>query len=237
MHLPEDIGRCDSVDISWDSQAEVPVDILGVVPAGQSFEIANVTDSSTSFDWTANVRSGTQVMFVAGDKDGLGTGGSSDVMQISEGDSDSCINDNTPSSTTGDAAGEVSSTTQGQADTQTAGGYAGGSTGIVTTDNTGSTVTIGGTITTDSSGSVYTVVGSTGVITTTDNAGSTVTIGATTPIVTTDTIGSGSSTFPGSGGGTVTGSSNNRYISLHFLFLDWISLNHNSVCPTACTTN
>ncbi|EJD01128.1 uncharacterized protein FOMMEDRAFT_147749 [Fomitiporia mediterranea MF3/22] len=187
LFLPQDIGQCDSIDISWGSQAQDPVDILGVIPAGQSFEIANVTDSSTSLQWTADVRSGTQIMFVAGDKDGLGTGGSSDVMKVSNGNSDSCINNNSPSSTSGAAAGGVSSTAQGQP----AGGTTGRGTLVVTTDNVGSTVTVGGTVTTDGSGSTTTIIGSTGPITTTDNAGSTVTIaGPGGPITTTDNAGS-----------------------------------------------
>ena len=70
LFLPDSINECASVDISWGSEAQAPVDILGLIPGGQSFEIANVTDSSTSFDWTADVRSGTDVVFVAGDKNG-----------------------------------------------------------------------------------------------------------------------------------------------------------------------
>ncbi|KAL5530698.1 hypothetical protein ACEPAF_6956 [Sanghuangporus sanghuang] len=236
LFLPDDIGQCEPVDISWGSEAEEPVDILGLIPGGESFEIAHVTNNtSTSLQWTADLHSGTQIMFVAGDRDGLGTGGSSDVMNISEGNDDSCINDTSPSSTSGPAAGGVSSVTQDQGGKPTSGSDGGagtnangGSIPITTADNVGSTVTIGGTITTDGSGSTYTVIGSTGPVITTDNSGSTTTMaGPAGPITTTDntgstvTIGDGGSTggsfpgssnsgFPGSGGGTVTGPINNN---------------------------
>ncbi|KAL5527360.1 hypothetical protein ACEPAG_6151 [Sanghuangporus baumii] len=232
LFLPDDIGQCEPVEISWGSEAEKLVDILGLIPGGESFEIANVIDTSTSLQWTADLRSGTQIVFVAGDRGGLGTGGSSDVMNISEGNDDNCINDTSPSSTNGPAAGGVSSTTQSQGGSPTSGsdggaGTNGGSIPILTTDNVGSTVTIGGTITTDGSGSTYIVIGSTGLVTTTDNSGSTTIIaGPAGPITTTDNAGStvtlggagstggsfpGSSNsgFPGSGGGTVTGPPNN----------------------------
>ncbi|KAL5508280.1 hypothetical protein ACEPAH_5899 [Sanghuangporus vaninii] len=233
LFLPDDIGQCETVDISWGSEAEEPVDILGLIPGGESFGIANVADTSTSLQWTADLRSGTQIMFVAGDRDGLGTGGSSDIMNISEGNDDSCINDTSPSSTNDPATGGVSSTTQDQGGNPTSGSHGGaetngGSIPITTTDNVGSTATIGGTITTDGSGSTYTIIGSNGPVTTTDNSGSTTTMaGPAGPMTTTDntgstvTIGGGGSTggnfpgssnsgFPGSGGGTVTGPSNNR---------------------------
>lgn len=234
LFLPGDIGQCDSIDISWGLEAEEPVDILGVIPGGQSFEIANISDGSTSLQWTADVRAGTQIMLVAGDRDGLGTGGSSDVTNISEGSGDSCINDSAPGSTAGSPAGGVSSVSQGQDGHPTSGsgsGSGGGSSSnggnilITTTDNVGSAVTIGGSIATDASGSTYTVSGQ---VTTTNSLGSTITVANPAgPIAATDNAGStvsvgggsssgaanpGSSTsgFPGSGGGTVTGPPENR---------------------------
>jgi hypothetical protein len=70
LFLPDSISQCSSASLSWGSGAQAPVDILGLIPGGQSFEIANVSDSSTSTSWTANVRSGTDILFVAGDKNG-----------------------------------------------------------------------------------------------------------------------------------------------------------------------
>ena len=70
LFFPSSVSQCASVDISWGSGAQSPVDVLGLIPGGQSFEITSVTDSSTSFTWKADVRSGTDVVFVAGDKNG-----------------------------------------------------------------------------------------------------------------------------------------------------------------------
>lgn len=69
LFLPNTVNQCGSVDISWGTGAQGAVSILGLIPGGQSFEIASVS-GSTSFDWTADVRSGTDVVFVAGDQNG-----------------------------------------------------------------------------------------------------------------------------------------------------------------------
>ena len=106
FYLPEAINQCDQVDISWQSNAEGFVDILGLIPGGQSTEIACVLDHSTSYAWTANIRLGTDMLFVVGDNDGLGSGGSSDIVNIGNGTSD-CINNGSPSSTLTHAAGSV----------------------------------------------------------------------------------------------------------------------------------
>ena len=111
FYLPEAINQCDQVDISWQSNAEGFVDILGLIPGGQSTEIACVLDHSTSYAWTANIRLGTDMLFVVGDNDGLGSGGSSDIVNIGDGTSD-CINNGSPSSTLTHAAGSVLSTSQ-----------------------------------------------------------------------------------------------------------------------------
>ena len=64
--------------------------------------------STTGFDWTPNVRTGTSIILVAGDDNGVGSGGSVNtaVGNNPNGD-DSCISGNSPSSTPGPAAGAV----------------------------------------------------------------------------------------------------------------------------------
>lgn len=209
--LPSDIGQCDSVDLSWQSNAEDPVDLLGLIPGGQSFEIANITDGSTTFDWTVDVPSGQDIVLVAGDKDGLGTGGSSDVIQVENG-SDDCINDSSPSSTTGPAAGGVSTAQGGGQTGEPAGGPSTGGTQTGTAG--GSTAGNGGTGSpgseptgSPSSGSGGT--GDSGSGTNTGTGGSS-TQGSGNGGGSSNGGGPGSgsgsgSTFPGSGGGTVTG--------------------------------
>ena len=191
------------MDISWQSNAEEPVDILALVPGGQSFEIVNSTDGSTSYTWQANIRQGQEVMLVAGDKDGLGTGGSTDVMEVEGGD-DSCINDNSPSSTAGPAAGGVStgSGAQSTASSEPPGSGNAGSGGS-TVPASGQSSSAGSTGQGQGSGSE--TGGGAGRPTTTGGAHGGSSEGQ--PGQTGSLPGQGqSTTVPGSSGGTVTGS-------------------------------
>ncbi|KAH8113233.1 hypothetical protein DFH11DRAFT_1510724 [Phellopilus nigrolimitatus] len=216
LFLPDDIDQCESVDVSWQPDAEDPVDVLALIPGGQSFEVANVSDGSTSIDWTADVRSGTNVLFVAGDKDGLGSGGSSDVVKIGNGD-DGCIDNSSPSSTSGAAAGGVSTSSEGQiGSTGTAGGGSTSSGDIGATSNSNSDVSDEPTGT--NSGETSPIMSSTGGSSGGTNSPSgTDTEGGSTGSSTSNGHSSsiGGSNFPGSGGGTVTGSPNKSDLSRH----------------------
>lgn len=80
----------------------------GLIPGGQSFEIpesqiTTVTSQGTGFSWTPSVRAGSTVILVAGDDRGRGNGGSASFI-VGYGDN-SCLNDNSPSSTPGSPAG------------------------------------------------------------------------------------------------------------------------------------
>jgi hypothetical protein len=85
----------------------------GVIPGGNAFEIpqgpiTDVPQFGRGFDWKCNLRTGTQILFVAGDDRGITTGGSLDtvVANPSNGDS-SCLDETSPSSTPGTPAGGV----------------------------------------------------------------------------------------------------------------------------------
>lgn len=212
LFLPSDIGQCESIDISWQSTAQDPIDILALIPGGQSFLIANITDGADSVDWTADVRKGTDIMFVAGDKDGLGVGGSSDVLEISDSGDDGCINDDSPSSTGEPAAGGVSSTegSGGSAGTATptgTGSGASGGSGASSTGGEGGSNPTGTQSDTVGPGGTGTGVGNP------SSTGSGGTTGGSNPSGTgaggsggnQPGSGPGSTNFPGSGGGTVTG--------------------------------
>ena len=203
--------------LSWGTQAQDPVDILVVIPGGQSTSVGNITDGSTSINWQADIRSGTNIVFVAGDRDGLGSGGSTDVMSVGSGDS-GCINGQSPSSTAGSPVGGVS-TASGEQPIGSGGGSSGGAStdtngGNPTQTNggnpTGTQTPIPQNPTTSENGQPGTGSG--------DNptgsgagGGGTGTEGSNSPG---NTGGpgngqgvnpSGSSDIPGSGGGTVTG--------------------------------
>ncbi|KAG8779311.1 hypothetical protein FRC15_010259, partial [Serendipita sp. 397] len=118
---PSTLTQCSPVHISWDSSPSSPVTVYGVIPQGQSFNLN--ADSRASggrgFDWTVNVRSGTQMFFVVGDSSGSGKGGSSDVTTVRSGSSSRCIDATSPSST--EDAG-VGGTAPLPGSTQTGGG-------------------------------------------------------------------------------------------------------------------
>lgn len=73
---------------------------MGVIPGGESFSIS-VDNGSNTANWSPIcVPAGTGVMLVAGDDRGRGTGGSTYVMVVQNGD-DSCLHgSNTVYSTT-----------------------------------------------------------------------------------------------------------------------------------------
>jgi len=76
---------------SGDSTAEPPVDIFVVVPGGKSFQIAQGDPQNMTFEWTPAIPTGTGVLLIAGDKKGLGTGGSSDILTVGVGSSIGCL--------------------------------------------------------------------------------------------------------------------------------------------------
>lgn len=100
--------QCSPITISWDTPRTPPVTIRGIIPQGQSFDLnaSNHVNGGSSFDWTVNVRSGTPFFFVAGDGNGSGTGGSSDLSYVRSGGS-GCINDSSPSATADAGVGSV----------------------------------------------------------------------------------------------------------------------------------
>jgi hypothetical protein len=104
------LSQCQTIHISWGTPANPPVTIFGVIPQGQSFNLnaASEADGGDVFDWMVNLRSGTQFFFVAGDGNGSGTGGSTDVQSIGSGSS-GCISSTSPSSTPGSGVGSVGS--------------------------------------------------------------------------------------------------------------------------------
>jgi len=80
----------------------------GLIPGGQSFqiprgEITTVDSQGTGFSWIPSVRAGSTVIIAAGDDRGRGNGGSAPFI-VGYGDN-SCLNDNSPSSTPGSPAG------------------------------------------------------------------------------------------------------------------------------------
>jgi len=121
------------VDLSYrrraDEKASGPVSIWGIVPGGDTFDMG-APSSGSGWNWTPNLKEGTRMLIVAGDSNGRGTGGSSDLFTVGGG-SGGCINDDSPSTTAGPPAGQVA------AITATSGGSS-GSSGSSPTSSSGS---------------------------------------------------------------------------------------------------
>lgn len=113
--------ECQATRIWWDNSnntIEGTPSFQGVIPGGQSFivpegSITNVAEEGTGFSWTPSVRAGSTVILVGGDNRALGNAGSSTyIMEINATTNDnSCLNDNSPSSTPGTPAGSYATST------------------------------------------------------------------------------------------------------------------------------
>ena len=193
-------SQCGSFGITWDSTN--PVHIYGIIPGGQSFDLG-APSSGTGFDWTTNVRQGTQMLFL-----GVGqnneNGGSSDITTVGGGSS-GCINAQSPSSTASPAAGGVSTIAQ----------QAPGTASATVTNPAQPSGTAGATASGTGAAGATGTAGATGGATGT--AGGTASPTGGSPTVTTVPTQSGGhgdpnnpsgQITPGSGGGTVTGNPN-----------------------------
>ena len=105
---------------------------FGVIPGGQSFQIAtpsasltNVTDEGTGFNWTPSVRGMTTLILVGGDNRGVGSGGSV-AANVGYGTNqvNNCLSNNSPSSTPGSPAGGTYPTTSSSSSTSNSGSHA-----------------------------------------------------------------------------------------------------------------
>ena len=85
------------------------VNFYGTIPGGTSFAIpqgslSTDNDTGTGFNWTASIAGATNVLLVANDDRGIGSGGSAEFT-IAYASNNSCLNNNSPSSTAGNPAG------------------------------------------------------------------------------------------------------------------------------------
>ncbi|KAF9524375.1 hypothetical protein CPB83DRAFT_820274 [Crepidotus variabilis] len=111
MLYPNEIVQCAYNAFSLDPGNSLKVqgnpNYLGIIPGGQSFEIprSNVSTDG-SINWQASLKSTTTLILVAGDARGRGSGGSA-VYTVGVGSTfdNSCLDENSPSSTPGNPAG------------------------------------------------------------------------------------------------------------------------------------
>jgi hypothetical protein len=104
------LTQCESVRLWWEApNVNGTVSFYGTIPGGTSFAIpqgslSSNTDTGTGFNWTVDIAGGTNVLLVANDDRGTGSGGSAGNV-IAYSSNNSCLNNNSPSSTAGNPAG------------------------------------------------------------------------------------------------------------------------------------
>ncbi|KAF4605149.1 hypothetical protein EYR40_003932 [Pleurotus pulmonarius] len=101
------LQQCRPYTFSGYDRAIQPVTAIGIVPGGTAV-ILRPQAGLTSFDWTASVRSGTSMIFMMIDAAGR-QGGASDVKLVGITDDATCLNANSPASTTTTATSTSSS--------------------------------------------------------------------------------------------------------------------------------
>ncbi|KAF9463834.1 hypothetical protein BDZ94DRAFT_1257555 [Collybia nuda] len=92
------LQQCRPYVFSGYADAQQPVTIVATVPGGTSI-ILTPPFGPTSFSWDANVVHGTLMLFMMFDAQGR-TGGCSDIKAVGITDDVTCLNGNSPSSTT-----------------------------------------------------------------------------------------------------------------------------------------
>jgi hypothetical protein len=85
------------------------VNFYGTIPGGTSFTIpqgslSTNNDTGTGFNWTVDIVGETDILLVGNDDGGIGSGGSVEYT-IANTVNNSCLNNNSPSSTAGNPSG------------------------------------------------------------------------------------------------------------------------------------
>ncbi|KAF8262165.1 hypothetical protein EI94DRAFT_1744263 [Lactarius quietus] len=133
--------QCDSVRWWWLPKAvNGTVNFYGVIPGGNLFSLPEgslSTDNTTGtgFEWTIDIAGGTNVIILAGDDRGIGSGGSVGYPAVSYSSNTSCLRNTSPSSTAGTPPGSYPTSTDNRSNGRSgkssntgaiAGGVAGG---------------------------------------------------------------------------------------------------------------
>ncbi|KAF9455099.1 hypothetical protein P691DRAFT_716315 [Macrolepiota fuliginosa MF-IS2] len=97
FQLNSALTQCRPYVFSGYSSAAQPVTIIGLIPSGNPIVLHSPT-GATQFSWTTNVQHGTSILFMM--VDALGRqGGTSDVRTVATSDDTTCLNAQSPSST------------------------------------------------------------------------------------------------------------------------------------------
>jgi len=107
--LPSSLQQCSPYAFTQYDGAALPVTVTGLIPSGNSFTVQSPS-SGTNFSWTADVATGTTIIFTMTDAQGR-SGGSSDTMNVAASNVNNCLNSASPSSTTNQSPSSTSPVT------------------------------------------------------------------------------------------------------------------------------
>ncbi|TFK82081.1 hypothetical protein K466DRAFT_314592 [Polyporus arcularius HHB13444] len=133
FHIDPDgiLTTCSPTRIWWnDGDPQGTPQFQGIIPGGQSFDIpvgstTPETGKGIGFNWTPSVRISTTLLLIGGDSRGPGVAGSN-VYTLQQGNSQSCLNGSSPSSTPGSPAGGSYPTSTDGSGVNSGGGGGGG---------------------------------------------------------------------------------------------------------------
>ncbi|KZT06014.1 uncharacterized protein LAESUDRAFT_759898 [Laetiporus sulphureus 93-53] len=112
------LDQCREYSFSAYTGAVQPINITGVIPGGTTF-VLNPPVGSTEFDWTADLASGTSVLFFMTDSEGR-SGGSTQIDNVGISDDNSCLTGSYPSSVANHPSATSSSISTSSSVTSTA---------------------------------------------------------------------------------------------------------------------
>ncbi|KZT56415.1 hypothetical protein CALCODRAFT_497455 [Calocera cornea HHB12733] len=132
------IVQCDQINFQISGAVALPVTLRGIVPGGESWQYVTPSFltsnnwpagwSEKQMNWTLQLIQGTQVAFMLGDQTGPGSGGTTQLLTVSAGSSDSCLSQGYFSTTPAPAAGAALETAPASSPSATAAGTSSGST-------------------------------------------------------------------------------------------------------------
>jgi len=125
---PATPSQCQPMTVTWPNNVTLPVSLYGLIPGGTAFQIPIPQSSSeTTYDWTANVAQGTDVILMMSDGSTVQTGGSTSLLEVGQGNT-GCMNSTSPSAS-GGGTGAGTAADPGASGVNGVGGTSGGGSG------------------------------------------------------------------------------------------------------------
>ncbi|WRT68997.1 uncharacterized protein IL334_005979 [Kwoniella shivajii] len=139
---------CSSMAVTWLENATEPVSLFGMIPHGTAFSIP-IDQSSTTYDWTVDIRENTQFLLFMSDAGQYQTGGSTPLYRVQSGNTN-CITSSSPTTASGDsmtyATSATASSSSASASVSGVGGSSSGGSSDTTSKKTNTGAIAGGAV-------------------------------------------------------------------------------------------